>query len=141
MHAKPPDARRPPQSSRPTHTRRSWTDKFIDAFRGFGEGVRGQSSFVVHFAAAAAVLLAAAVLRLAPGEWCLLILCIAMVLAAEMFNSALESLAKAIDDRPNPHVGRALNIASAAVLIAAAGAATVGTIIFARRLFGVTGGG
>ena len=67
-------------------------------------------------------------------EWCLLLLCITIVLAAEMFNSALESLAKAVADKPDPHVGRALNIGSAAVLIAAIGAATVGAIIFGNWL-------
>ena len=113
---------------------RSWPEKFHDAFRGLKEGVRGQSSFFVHFFAAAAVIMTAAVLRMGLIEWCLLLLCITVVLAAEMFNSALESLAKAVTDKPDPHVGRALNIGSAAVLIAAIGAATIGVIIFGNRL-------
>jgi diacylglycerol kinase len=119
---------------------RSWPEKFRDAFRGLKEGVRGQSSFFVHFFAAAAVIMTAAVLRIEkPTEWCLLLLCITIVLAAEMFNSALESLAKAVTDEPDPHVGRALNIGSAAVLIAAIGAATVGTIIFGNWLQKLSG--
>ena len=67
-------------------------------------------------------------------EWCLIVLCIAGVLAAEMFNSALESMAKAITSENNPHVGRSLDIGSAAVLTASIGAATVGAIIFLPRL-------
>lgn len=116
------------------HGERSWLEKFRDAFRGVKEGVRGQSSFFVHFFAAAAVIMAAAILGMSLTEWCLLLLCITIVLAAEMFNSALESLAKAVTDRFDPHVNRALNIGSAAVLIAAIGAAVVGTIVFGNWL-------
>ncbi len=119
---------------------RSWVEKFRDAFRGVKQGVRGQSSFFVHFFAAAAVIAAAVVLGVDQlAEWCLLLLCITVVLTAEMFNSALESLARAITDQVDPHVGRALDIASAAVLIASLGAAAVGAIIFVNRLGILTG--
>ncbi len=113
--------------------RRSWAKKFGDAFRGCQVGVRGQSSFLVHFLLAVAVLAAALVLRVGRLELCLLVLCIALVLAAEMFNSALESLARAITDRPHPLVRDALDIASAAVLVTALGAAAVGLLIFLHR--------
>jgi len=114
---------------------RGWTEKFRDAFRGVKAGIRGQSSFVVHCLAAMAVVAAAAALKIdTPAEWCLLLLCIATVLTAEMFNSALESLAKAITDQWNPHLETALNVSSAAVLIAAMGASVVGTLIFVNRL-------
>ena len=115
---------------------RSWADKFGDAFHGLKEGVRGQSSFFVHLFAAAAVIAAAAVLRVDRTQWCLLLLCIAVVFSAEMFNSALESLAKAITDQFDPHVRTALNVGSAAVLIASIGAALVGAMIFLSRLLG-----
>lgn len=113
---------------------RSWPEKFRDAFRGVKQGVRGQSSFFVHFFVAAAVVMTAAILGMELTKWCLLLLCITIVLTAEMFNSALESLAKAVTHRPDAHVGRALNIGSAAVLIAAIGASVVGTIIFGNWL-------
>ncbi len=113
---------------------RSWSEKFRDAFRGLREGVRGQSSFSVHIFVAAAVVAAGVVLGVDLSEWCVLVLCIAIVLCAEMFNSALESLAKAVTDQWDPHVGRALDIGSGAVLIAAIGAMFVGTMIFVSRL-------
>jgi diacylglycerol kinase len=116
------------------HRGRSWVDKFRDAFRGLKAGIRGQSSFFVHFFAAAAVVTTAAILEMTRDEWCLLVLCITVVLAAEMFNSALEALSHTVTDQPDPNVGRALNIGSAAVLIAAIGAAVVGAIIFGNWL-------
>ena len=114
--------------------RRSWAQRFRNAFRGMKQGVRGQSSFFVHFFAAAVVLATAAVLHVSRAEWCMLILCITIVMAAEMFNSALESMAKAITDENDPHIGNSLDIAAAAVLVASIGAAIVGAIIFIHRL-------
>ena len=114
--------------------KRSWPKKFRDAFRGVRVGVRGQSSFGVHFFFAGAVLVAAGLMRVTLVEWCLLLLCIAIVLTAEMFNSLLESMAKAITDQHNPHLADALDIGSAAVLVASIGASIVGAIIFLRRL-------
>ncbi len=117
-----------------TRRRRTWPRKFHDAFRGLRLGVWGQSSFWAHFAAAAAVVAAAAVIRVGMVEWCLLLLCIAAVLAAEMFNSALESLARAITDEHDPHVRDALDIGSAAVLVASIGAGLVGAVVFTYRV-------
>ena len=96
--------------------------------------MRGHWSFAVHVPVAACVIVAGAVLRVGLIEWCLLAGCIAAVLAAEMFNSALESLAKAIDVEHNLHLGDALDIGSAAVLVAAIGAAVVGGTILLFRL-------
>jgi diacylglycerol kinase len=117
----------------PSCMSRPWKDKFGDAFRGLRAGVRGSSSFAAHGAATVAVLAAAAALRMDAVRWCLLLMCIAGVLAAEMFNSALESLAKAVTREESPHIRDALDIASGAVLIAAGGSAAVGLLIFTHR--------
>jgi diacylglycerol kinase len=114
--------------------RRTWHDKFRDALRGCRRGIRGQSSFFVHFFAAAAVVAAGVALEVDLVQWCLLALCIAGVLAAEMFNSALEHLARAVKRDRDAELGLALDIGSGAVLLAAAGAATVGAIVFGHRL-------
>ena len=58
----------------------------------------------------------AGLLRVSRVDWSILLLCIFGVLTAELFNSALESVARAIDTRHNPHLAAALDIASAAVL-------------------------
>lgn len=114
---------------------RGWSEKFADAFRGVKIGVRGQISFFVHFFFAMAVVGAAMILHANHVDWSILTLCITIVLAAEMFNTALESLARAITDKTDPNVGKALDVGSAAVLICAIGASIVGTIVFLHRLF------
>lgn len=113
--------------------RRSWSDKLADSLRGIRTGIRGQSSFVVHLVMTAAVVLVAASLQVTRAEWCLLVMCIAAVLAAEYFNTSLERLAREVDRNHNPNVGAALDMASAGVLIAAIGAAIVGCVIFGHR--------
>ena len=72
-------------------------------------------------------------------EWCLLVLCIVGVLTTELFNSALESMARAITLQQNPHVGGALDIASAAVLFASIGSAIIGSTIFVHRFAVIMG--
>ena len=114
---------------------RSWFRKFYDAGRGCLWGMQGQSSFAVHFAIAVLVLALAAWLRVERWEWVALLLCIAAVLCAELFNSAIEDLARAITREQNEHLGRALDLASGAVLIAAIGSTIVGSIIFGPRFW------
>jgi diacylglycerol kinase len=112
---------------------RSWPEKFRDAFRGLWLAVRSERSFAVHLPMAAAVAIMAALLRVSLAEACLLGLCVTIVLAAEVFNTALEQLARAIDRERNEHIAAALDLASGAVLVAALGAAGVGAAIFAYR--------
>lgn len=111
-----------------------WSRKFRNAFRGLRVGVVGQSSFYVHFVAAALVLIVAAVLQVTPLEWCVLLLCIGIVLSAELFNSAFESCAKAITRDFDDNIRNALDIASAAVLVIAIAAALTGATIFFFRV-------
>jgi diacylglycerol kinase len=113
---------------------RRWRDKFADAFRGLKLGIRGQSSFFVHFFVAAAALAAAWVMALDWVSWCLLLLCIGMVLTAEMFNSALEAFCRGLDEPSRNRCAPALDIAAGAVLLAASTAILVGGAIFLVRL-------
>ncbi len=119
--------------------RRSWRHKFADAFRGVGTAIAHGNSFYVQFSIAGLVIVFAAAFRVSSIEWCILLLCITMVLAAETFNSALESLARVVDENHNPLLGKALDMASGAVLVCAMGAAAVGLIVFLNRLVGVLG--
>lgn len=114
--------------------RRTWRRKFADAFRGLSRALRTQSSFAVHLPAAGAVVVLGAVLGIEPREWAVLLLAIGAVIAAELFNSALEAFARAPGQGRHPRLRDALDIASAAVLVAAATAVAVGVVIFVPRL-------
>ena len=118
----------------PSEPKRGWSCKFANAIRGGFVGAGGQSSFVVHAIAAFLVVLAAAYFGVSGVEWCLLTLCIVGVIAAELFNSALEVMAKSITQEQNSYIRDALDIASGAVLIASMGATAIGLIIFVPRV-------
>lgn len=111
-----------------------WIRKFGCAFRGIFLGTRGQDSFVVHLPVTAAVVALAAWLRLPATDWCLLILAIGLVLTAELVNSALEHLVRAVHPDRHTLIGEALDIASAAVLIATVAAVIVGLVVLAPPL-------
>jgi diacylglycerol kinase len=114
---------------------RPWSHKFVDAFRGLRRAVRSQNSFAVHLTVATAVIVAAAVLRVSLVEWCLLVGAIGFVLTAEVFNTAIESLARAHDVGRHPRIRDALDMASAAVLVAAITAALIGATVFLPKLW------
>ena len=117
-------------------SRPSWFQKFANAFRGLAVGMRGQNSYPVHLAISAAVVVAAFIFHVTAGQWCLLILCITLVLAAELFNTALERLAGAVTKEDNPLVRDALDISAAAVLATSIGALFVGIVVFAPKFVG-----
>jgi diacylglycerol kinase len=88
----------------------------------------------VHFFFGALAGVAAFVLRRSAGEWCVLLLCLGMVLVAELFNSAFETLVHGLEPETRTRVSPALGIASGAVLMASLTAAIVGLIVLANRL-------
>ncbi|MBI2477794.1 MAG: diacylglycerol kinase [Planctomycetia bacterium] len=117
----------------------SFLSKFQCAFRGITVGARGQSSFLVHVVVAAIVVGVGVWLEVTATEWCLLALCIAVVLALELFNSSIESLARAIDRQHNEQLRDALDIASGAVLVGAVGSAVVGLVILLPHVAQILG--
>lgn len=115
-------------------TRRRWSEKFREAACGIYLGVRGHSSFFVHFFAAALVITAAIVLQCSLVEWCMLIGCIGLVLTAELFNSSLETLFQGLDTETKQRLVGVLDIAAGAVLLASITAAIVGVLVLGNRL-------
>jgi len=113
---------------------RTWSRKFADAFRGLWRAIRTQSSLAVHLGMAGAVVAAGALFRVSAVEWSLLVFAIGLVLMAEIFNTAIESLARAPGSRQHPRFRDALDMASAAVLLAAITAVVIGLIVFGPHL-------
>lgn len=126
-------------TAQPTRPRRPWADKFRDAVRGLKLGIRGHSSFFVHFFAGALVIAAAIALGCEFWQWCVLLLCIGLVMTAELVNSAIETLHRGLDPETRERNWKALDIAAGAVLLASISAAVVGLLIFGNRLLHLIG--
>jgi diacylglycerol kinase len=117
-----------------TKQRRPWSWKFRDALRGIKIGIRGHSSFSVHFFFAALVVAAGIVMNCSLEQWCLLAGCIGFVMTAELFNSAIETMFRGLDDAAKERVWSCLDISAGAVLLASATAALIGIAVFLRQL-------
>ena len=118
----------------PRQRQRRWPAKFQDAIRGLKLGIRGHSSFFVHFFTAVLVLAASFVFQCTLLEWCILLGCIGLVLTAELFNSAVETLFRGLDEATKDRAWPALDIAAGAVLLASLTASAVGLMIFLPKL-------
>lgn len=117
------------------YSNRRWAQKFKISFRGLWLGLKGTqspnslNSFIIHVPIAVVVLITGVWIDLAPISISLLVLCVGAVMAAELFNSSIESLAKAITDQADHNVANALDIASGAVLLVSLTASVVGAVI------------
>ncbi len=72
--------------------------------------------------------------EITPTEWCIIVFAIAIVLAAEAFNTAIEDLTDLVSPEPHPLAGHAKDLAAGAVLLTAIGAAIVGLLIFLPKI-------
>ena len=117
----------------------SWTRKFRHAGRGMAHAFRTQRSFWVHLPVAVAVIVGATLHGVSQLEWAILVLCITLVISAELFNSALEYLSQAITQDENEHIRNALDVASGAVLAMSIGALIVGSLLLLTKLAATLG--
>ncbi len=124
-HSNQPDPNRPSDFSSGT-----WMGKFINAASGIAAAFRSESSFYIHVPVGIVVIVAAILLRISTAQTCILFLCVAFVLTAELFNTAIEALAKAVTSEFDPNVQRALDVSAGAVLVASFMSAVVGLAVF-----------
>jgi undecaprenol kinase len=97
---------------------------------------RTQRNLRIHAALAALVVAAGALLRLPAASWALLALAIALVVAAELLNTAVEAVVDLVSPDDHPLAERAKDLAAAGVLVAALGAAAAGAFVLYERLGG-----
>lgn len=114
---------------------------FSNELRSFGYAISGINAclrkdrhFRFHFFAVAFVVAAGLFLDLSHVEWCIIITCMAAVIAAEMFNSSIERLTNLISKEHSPLAGEIKDIAAGAVLICALASAVVAGIILTGKL-------
>lgn len=112
--------------------------KFMRSFKyaraGAGHVLQSQRNIWIHLGVGVLVMLAAVALKLPGLEMAVLVLTITVVVAAEMFNTALEELVNLVKPEDHPAAALIKNVAAGAVLTAAVGAIVVGLFIFIPRL-------
>ena len=108
---------------------------FSWAFAGVWSMLRRQRNAQIHSLITIVVLVFALVLHVSAGEWVSLVLAIALVLALEALNTALEAVVDLVSPQFHPLAKQAKDTAAGAVLIGAIGAAIAGCIIFLPKLW------
>jgi diacylglycerol kinase len=107
--------------------------RFKYAFRGVLLAL-GERSVKVHLALGALTVAVGAALGISRGEWVAVIICIAIVIALETVNSAIERLGDAVTRERRADIAAVKDMAAGAVLIASVGALAVGLVIFLPKL-------
>ena len=109
---------------------------FNKFFKSFGYAFQGiktafsEQNMRVHAVATVIVIVAGLLTRLTTVEWCIILVVIALVLAFEMMNTAIEKVVDLASPTIHPLAKAAKDIAAGAVLVIACMSVIIGILIF-----------
>ena len=114
---------------------------FQNRVKSFGFAIQGiivffktQVNAWIHLIAALLAVGVGYVLNIDRWEWCAIVFAIALVLVAELLNTALEFLTDLASPSVHPLAKKVKDIAAGAVLVAAIASAIIAAIIFIPKL-------
>mgnify|MGYP002639728103 CR=1 FL=1 len=113
---------------------RSRLQSFGYAFSGWGQVLRNEPNSWIHAVVSVAVVVLAFWLRLPARDWAVLLLTIALVWAAEFFNTAIEAVVDLASPDEHPLAKMSKDISAAGVLLTALTAILVGLLILGPPL-------
>ena len=114
------------------YKKQNFSSTFRNARKGVRLSIKSERNIRIHLFVAALVLVSAYCLNFSINKFCILLLTISAVLAAEMFNSAIEfSLDSIYHNKYSRMVGMAKDIAAGAVMIVTITAVMIGVLLFA----------
>jgi len=103
---------------------------FKFAFAGLYCLFKNEHNARIHLLAILIVTALAFLLEISKIEWCIIIIAMVLVVAAEGFNTAIEAVCDLASPNEHPLVKKSKDVAAGAVLFSAIGAAIIGAIIF-----------
>ena len=104
---------------------------FSYAFKGLVYSLK-QRNMKIIFSVAILTISAAVFFKVNSTDWCMLLICIGLVMALEMMNSAIEGIVDLISPDYNEKAGRIKDMAAGAVLIASIISFIIGIIILGK---------
>ena len=108
---------------------------FTYAFNGLKFCFKNELNFKVQLLIAISTIGLGLFFSLTKIEWCLILFCIGIVLSAELFNTAIETICNKIEPNYHPTIKIIKDVSAAAVLILAIVSAVIGVIIFIPKIF------
>ena len=112
--------------------------KFFKSFRYAVQGIltaTKEQNLRFHILSAVIVVLAGFLTGLSITEWVILTIVIALVIGAELFNSAIERVVDLASPEIHPLAKQAKDMAAGAVLVFAVASVIIGLLIFLPRWF------
>lgn len=119
----------------------SLVQAFLCAIRGLLYVLSTQRNVKIYSVFIALALILGFLLQISINAWLAVVLCIAVVLAAESVNTAIESLVDLVSPEYADLAKQAKDCAAAAVLVCAIGSLIVGVIVYGSSLAHVIGMG
>jgi len=116
------------------HKNQSFPRRLRFALSGLAHGLRAESSLKIQAAVFVVTVIAMLLLRPGPLWWGLVMLASAAVVAAELFNTAIEHLADHLHPQMHAQIRIVKDCAAAAVLVAVLGALAVALSLLVHLL-------
>lgn len=110
---------------------------FKFAWKGIMTCAGHEQNITFHLIVAILVVVAGFVFDITKAEWAAVVICIGMVITAELFNSSIERLVDMVSPQWQKIAGEVKDIAAGAVLVTAVAAAIVGIIVFLPYLLAI----
>lgn len=107
---------------------------FYFAFRGILQAFKGELNIKIHLTVAIVTVFFAFLFQINMMEWIVVLICIGMVLSAEIINTTIEKLVDHVSPEWHDHAGIIKDMAAGAVLIVSFFAAIVGLLIFVPKI-------
>lgn len=104
------------------------------ALKGLFYLIKTETNFQIHSITTILITVLGLYCDLSPTEWCLQCIVIALVLALEAINTAIEKTLDALHPEQHPKIGLAKDISAAAVVITSIFAVVIGLIIYIPKL-------
>lgn len=109
------------------------------AMDGLVSGLKAERNMIIHFGVMALATVFGLLLRLSALEWCVLLIFFALVIGAELINTAIEATVDLVTKERHPAAKLAKDTAAAGVLVCALAAALAGLIIFLPKVLRLLG--
>ena len=110
-------------------------NSFKYAIQGILSSFKTERNMKIHVFIMILVISAGIILKINKYEWIVCILCFAIVIGGELFNTAIETVVDIVMPYKNEKAKLAKDVSAGAVLILAMGAVICGLIIFVPKIF------
>lgn len=107
---------------------------FKVAFEGLKDALLHERNFRIQVVVFGIVIIAGFVFHISRIEWLIILICAAIVLSAEIFNSAIEKLCNHVTPEINPLIKKIKDFSAAAVLLTAIISVIIGGIVFLPKI-------